>query len=230
MKRFPEFVTTFLSYYLASAAITALMMLTVFSFVIELFNNLTKDFYFIITSFLYYLLLIVIAFFYYPHRKRRNYRIITITTVIVILLHKFLIGNFILNMLHYSISSIVLANIVVGYLLDKDNQKNAFINLIKIGSLIYAGESIWNSILYYQNINTHKTIYEFFLDKVHDLVILPFAYYISYLLAIYAFYLTYPLVINIRLKISGFEVIFDILKILLAPIGVIAILFALIFA
>lgn len=40
MKRFPEFVTTFLSYYLASAAITALMMLTVFFFVIELFNNL----------------------------------------------------------------------------------------------------------------------------------------------------------------------------------------------
>ena len=230
MKRFPEFVTTFLSYYLASAVITALMMLTVFSFVIQLFNNLTKDFYFIITSFLYYLLLIVLAFFYYPHRKRRNYRIITITTVIVILLHKFLIGNLILSMFHYSISSIVLANIVVGYLLDKDNQKNAFINLIKIGSLIYAVESIWNIILYYQNINTHKTIYEFFLDKAHDLVILPFAYYISYLLAIYAFYITYPLVINIRLKISGFEVIFDILKILLAPIGVIAILFALIFA
>lgn len=231
MNKFPELVTTFLSYYLASTAITAFMMLTCFSFFIAFFDKFPKNLYFIVTSFIYYLLLILLTLFYHPHRKARNYQAITLTIIIIIYLHKLLIGNFIINILYYSICSIVLANIVAAYLSDKDAHKIALIQLIKIGTLIYVVEAIFNILhFYYNNATNHGTNPQSILEDIQSLILGQLAYYLGYFLAIYAFYLSYPLIKNFRLKISEFEVIFDVLKILLAPVGVIAILLALIFA
>lgn len=230
MKKFPEFVTTFLSYYLASTAITAFIMLTVFSFFIDFFDKLPKNLYFIITLFLYYLLLFVLTLLYYPHRKARNYQAITLTAITIIYLHKLVIGNLILNTLHFSICSIVLANIVVAYLSDKDAHKIALIELIIIGSIIYFVEAICNNLLFFYNTTNHGSNPQSILEEIQSLILSQLKYYLGYLLAIYAFYLTYPLIKNFRLKISDFEVVFDVLKILLAPVGVIAILLALVFA
>lgn len=238
MKKFPEYITTFLSYYLASTAITALMMFLV---ALLFFGSevLPRNLFFIITSLLYYLMLIVLALFYFPHRQKRKYKDLVSWTLAIIFLHKLLavsiggIGGFIINGLHYSISSIVLANLIVSYLTDKDAEITAFLKVVKFGSTIYIGEALINSFVYFHHFYNHASsqfIADSFTNNPNEFIALQFAYYLGYLFAIYAFYRTFPLIKLIRAKLTNFEVVFEVLKILLAPFGVIAFLLALIFA
>lgn len=238
MNKIFAFSRTFLSYYLTSTAITAFLMFLVALLLIAS-EVLPRDLSFLITSFLYYLILIVLSIFYYPHRQQRSYKDIVFWTLVVIFLHKLLItstggiGGWIINGMHYSITSIVLANLVVAYLSDNDAQPKTLFKVVKIGSLIYFSEAIFNSLFYFSHYY-NKTSSHFtgdpFSDNPNTFIALQFSYYLGYLLAIYLFYRSYPFIKHICTKLGKYNVVCDIIKILLAPVGVMAFLLALTFA